>query len=199
MKYLTRILVGKSEAARLRLSDSYAWHRALWEAFPGRPDAGRDFLFRIDDARDHFRILLLSPAEPVPPAWGRWQTKAIAPGFLEHTTYRFQLKANPTMRRSSDGRRLAIYQEDRLREWMHRKAADNGFQLVPNTLTIGAPIDEFFVRNHRRGKHVSVDFRGVLAVTGRQAFRIAFNRGIGSAKAFGFGMLMLQPTVAKPG
>lgn len=195
MKYLTQVFVGMSKAAQCRFTDCYAWHKALWTAFPGQPDASRRFLFRVDDLGTRFRVLLLSPQKPVPPVWGEWRTKPIAPDFLAHDVYRFQLKANPTMRRNSDRRRLAIYQEPRLREWIRRKAAENGFEIVKNSLVVGAPIDEFFVKDRKRGKHVSVDFQGALRVLDREAFRAAFNRGIGSAKSFGFGMLMLQPVL----
>jgi CRISPR system Cascade subunit CasE len=50
-----------------------------------------------------------------------------------------------------------------------------------------------FVKQGHRGKHIGVDFQGVLRVTDRAAFHYAFETGIGPAKAFGFGLLMLQP------
>ena len=193
MRFLTRIQIGKTQAARAKLSDSYAWHTALWAAFPGRDAEVRDFLFRVNDNLTHFQALLLSLEEPVPPPWGFWETTEIARTFLDHKTYRFQLKANPTMRRNNDRRRLGIYTEPRLREWILRKAGENGFGIVDGTLVVGAPIDQSFVRNGRRGKHTGVDFSGVLAVTDCDGFRHAFANGIGSAKAFGFGLLTLAP------
>lgn len=193
MKYLTRITLGKSQAAYLQLKDAYAWHQKLWEAFPGQDGKERDFLFRIDDVKRDFVVLMLSPVKPTIPNWGYWESKKIADSFLEYNTYRFQLKANPTMRRNQDRRRLGIYQEDLLQQWIKRKADQNGFDIGNNELVISAPIDEFFVKKSRRGKHVAVDFKGTLSVTDRAAFVKAFTNGIGSAKAFGFGMLMLQP------
>ena len=193
--HLSRITLGKSQAAQLNLSDAYAWHQKLWEAFPGHDGERREFLFRVDDAGRDFRVFLLSTPEPAPPSWGYWEPKKVAESFLAHDGYRFQLRANPTMRRSSDRRRLAIYSENGLRDWIQRKARQHGFQLQGETLLVGAPIDEFFVKKGRGGKHVSVDFQGALAVTDRDAFRDAFTNGIGSAKAFGFGLLMLQPIV----
>jgi len=190
---LTQILVDKAEAASLRLSDGYAWHQALWRAFPGRDGQARDFLFRVDDRESRFRVYLLSAVPPTPPRWGQWSTKCVAPGFLSHDRYVFQVKANPTMRRSSDRRRLGICRDDRLREWMARKAAANGFAVVPDSLRLSPPIEEVFVCRGRRGKHVAVEFSGLLAVTDRSGFHCAFQAGIGSAKAFGFGLLMLRP------
>ena len=194
MNWLTEAFVNKHDAAAKRLSDAYAWHKALWEAFPDRDGEARDFLFRLDDRFRYFRLYALSFDRPTPPPlWGQWRTKPIAPTFLQHDAYRFQLKANPTMRRHSDRKRLGIYAEDRLREWIFRKSESFGFDIDENILFVGAPIDETFRRNGRPGKHTAVDFQGLLRVTDRPKFQKAFQRGIGSAKAFGFGMLMLQP------
>jgi CRISPR system Cascade subunit CasE len=121
------------------------------------------------------------------------QTKQVAETFLCHSRYRFQLKANPTMRRSCDRRRLGIYNEDQLYEWIQRKASQNGFEAEVDALVVGGPQNVVFVRNGKRGKHVAVDFQGILCVKERETFKDAFEKGIGSAKSFGFGLLMLQP------
>ena len=44
-----------------------------------------------------------------------------------------------------------------------------------------------------RGLHSTVDYQGVLTVTDPIRFHEAFTRGIGSAKAFGFGLLVIAP------
>jgi len=196
MSILTQITLGRSQAAQLRLADAYAWHQALWKAFPGRDGDKRDFLFRIDQAGRDLRVLMLSAEDPEPPVWGHWQSKTVAECFLQHNTYRFQLRANPTMRRNSDRRRLGIYAEPRLRKWMQCKADLHGFTIADGSLVVDAPMDENFVKNGRRGKHVSVDFSGILTVKDRADFARAFETGIGSAKAFGYGLLMLQASTA---
>jgi CRISPR system Cascade subunit CasE len=190
MKYLSLVTVDKRAFAR---RDGYAWHKAIWEAFPGRPEDKRDFLFRVDDQRDEFRIHVLSPDQPTPPAWGKWRTREIAGTFLEHDRYRFQLKANPTLRRNADRRRIGLLREENLRDWMARKAAVGGFGVEEDSLVMGAPMEERFFRGQTMGKHVAVDFRGVLRVQDREKFKRTFAAGIGSAKGFGFGLLMLEP------
>lgn len=193
MRFLSQAVVPIPAALRAGLTDGYKWHRAIWEAFPGRPEATREFLFRADRRGRDFRVLLLSPEAPASKGVFVWQTKQIADSFLAHEAYRFSLKANPTMRRKSDGRRLAIYDEPRLREWLTRKAAASGFAVESETLIVGAPIAEMFIKDGRAGKHVTVDFKGVLQVQDRDIFTRTFQTGIGSAKGFGYGLLMLQP------
>lgn len=195
MKWLSLGTVDKRE---LGPRDAYGWHEAVWEMFPGRHAHNRrdvGFLFRVDELRSHFQVHVLSELRPALPAWGAWRTKEVATTFLDHARYRFKLKANPTVRRKEDGRRLGLFKEELLMAWMLRKAAENGFAVDDGTLRIGAALDERFWHKKlgKLGKHTSVDFEGVLRVTEREAFRQAFGRGLGSAKGFGFGLLMLVP------
>ena len=200
MSYLSLIMVHKGEAAEQRIRDSYAWHRALWAAFPGHDDEPRTFLFRVDDQQQAFRVLMLSELRPTPPRWGHWQVREVSESFLGHSRYRFQVRANPTVKRvvrhddgsrKKNGRRTGIYDEQELRRWLARKAEAAGAELLD--VSSGAPLQTHFVRNGRRGKHVSVDFTGALRVVDRDAFIRTFHQGIGPAKAFGFGLLMLEP------
>lgn len=193
MRYLSQAMLPHTAALQARLTDGYAWHTAIWQAFPGRPDDARDFLFRTDSLEGGFRVLLLSEHKPLPTEGFAWQTKAVSDAFLQHAAYRFQLKANPTMRRSEDHRRLAIDDETNLRAWLVRKAEAAGCAVDSDTLEVGAAMDETFVKDGRRGKHVAVDFAGLLHVTDREHFIQTFHTGIGSAKGFGYGLLMLQP------
>ncbi len=207
MTYLSQIWVGRDEAARQRFRDTYAWHQALWKAFPGRCAEPRRFLFRIDDKHQKFRVLLLAPDRPVLPDWGKWQTKEVPGSFLAHERYQFQLRANPTVKRviraadgtkKKNGRRTGIYDPTELQAWLERKAEQAGFGV--SGLVIGPPMEShFFNKNRKRGKHNSVDFQGALLVKERKVFERAFHKGIGPAKAFGFGLLMLEPVARDTG
>lgn len=200
MSYLSQIYIGKAEAARLRLADSYAWHQQLWRAFPGNDSEPRSFLFRVDDKHSAFRVLMLSGLEPSEQSWGAWEVRVVSDSFLAHSRYIFQVRANPTVKRAvfdnrgafkKNGRRTGIFNAEELRSWIDRKARQSGFDLIE--CTAGPAINSFFVKDGRRGKHVAVDFQGVLTVNDYSAFQKAFRNGIGPAKAFGFGLLMLRP------
>jgi CRISPR system Cascade subunit CasE len=200
MMYLSHVILDKKSAMQKRLNDSYAWHRALWEGFPNRKNDGRNFLSRVEGGGQCYEVLILSEQRPTVPDWGQWQTKEIKPTFLEHDRYAFSLRANTTVKRvvrdesgerKRNGRRTAIYTPEELREWLERKARQSGFEV--EQLDADPPIAQPFRKSGKQGKHVRVDFRGILKVLDRATFRKAFSKGIGPAKAFGFGMLMLQP------
>jgi CRISPR system Cascade subunit CasE len=198
--YLTRIRLSTNEAAKLRLTDAYAWHRKIWEAFPSPPGQPRDFLCRVDRRGGVFHVLVLSPRPPQLPPWGTWETRQIPARFFQFDRYVFSLRANPTQmrvvrtangKRRKNGRRTGIFQPAALRQWIARKLEAAGCQL--EQLAFDPPVRDHFYRKGRRGTHLRVDFRGVLRVQDRQAFFRAVQEGIGRARAFGFGMLLLRP------
>lgn len=204
MSWLVRMQLDRQTLARCHFRDSYAWHQAVWECFPGMPDAGRDFLTRADWLPRSCRMYLLCRREPVRPNWcppEAWAVKNIVQSFLQHEGYAFDLLANPTRKvaaftndgqRTRNGKRLALLDEDSRLAWMRNKAGQHGFCL-DGPLAIDETGTNIFWRRARAGTHIGVRFRGRLQVTDRERFIHAFYHGIGTAKAFGFGMLLLQP------
>lgn len=189
--YLSQMEIPYESALQKGLRTSYDWHCWIWKAFPGEVDQSRDFLFRVDTKDRVVRILLLSGESPAPVGNWQWETKVVSDEFLSQPSYRFQVRVNPTFRRASDHRRIALYHENDIREWLSRKCSAMGTELI--SAEADQPRDETFVKDGRRGKHVSVDVRGVIVVHNPQLFRQGFLAGIGAAKGFGYGMLMLQP------
>lgn len=206
MTWLARAILDKEYLAASRLLDNYDWHKAVWQCFPDMAHADRDFLLRLDWHDSGCRAYILSGSKPLRPGWcpaSGWAAKEIAPGFLQHARYRFDLLANPTRKlvvrdangqRRGQGRRVPLLHEDEQRRWLEAKARQHGFSLEQNaSLAVDAAVRHVFRRQGVNGEHVGVRFRGVLNVTDRELFASAFRKGVGSAKAFGFGMLLLQP------
>ena len=210
--HLTRALIGPRTVYARGLHDAYAWHQLVWKAFPGRDGEARDFLTRLDDKPGGMQLLIVSPAEPTRPDWlseyDEWESKAIPSGFFQARCYRFQLHANPTVKRvvrdaagvrKKGGKREAIKGEAELRAWLQRKGEAGGFRLPES-----APPEVFSDVRHfakkpksgqaMNGTHGAVEFSGILEVTDPMLFLThTFTKGIGSAKAFGFGLLVLAP------
>ncbi len=133
---------------------------------------------------------------------------------------RFRLRANPTKRVAAAnerlgavmaGKRVALHTEaDQLR-WLLHKAELSGFRIpgewLPATSAAGDATDlspDFRVevvtegrdRNGKPGhggEFLAVRFEGVLVVTEADRFQSTISTGIGSAKAFGFGLLSVAP------
>ena len=207
MSYLTQILVPYELAVRqLRIRDSYDWHQRVWQAFQGRDGEKRDFLTRIDEVDEAYRVLILSPTAPQKPDWcptDCFQSKEMPPDFFQHGSYRFSLLANPTKketkpgpdgRKIRTGRRIGLYKPEELLAWMQRKAEAGGFAVEGEPRIIPKPRSYFHQsKTKMNGVHHAVEFQGVLRVTDAAQFETTVHTGIGSAKAFGFGLLALAP------
>lgn len=192
--FLSQTDVPWAWALKQGLGDPYVLHQWIWKALPDNPDARRDFLFRSDVKGGILRVLLLSERIPVSRGDSEWKTTEMSDTFLGHGTYRFRLRANPTFRRASDHRRLAIFDETKIREWFARKFADAGCELRDLETTAPRKLQFRKGGGSRPGTLCAVDASGTLAVRDEAAFRAAFDAGIGPAKGFGFGLLLLQPT-----
>ena len=198
MKYMTRAIICAETAERLNLHDDYGWHQIAWLAFPGRPSSARHFLTRIDYVRDQVQMLILSPDIPVrPEGWvdsrSSWETLAIRNGFLSSKYYSFKVRACPTKRDKTSGRRVALKMMEECEEWLIRKIGNAGCEVDQDRLSIAIEgYRSFTPPTGCNGAHYSVDYCGILTVSDREKFTVAHKNGIGTAKAYGYGMLLLS-------
>jgi CRISPR system Cascade subunit CasE len=225
MNWLARLEVDADIACAQGIVDSYAWHKRLWECYPGATDAKRDFLSRIDMLEGAFRLWVLSRRKPVRPHWcppDGFAVKEIASSFLSHLYYAFDLRANPVKAvvqkdscgeplllpngKLKRGKRVPLIKPDELRAWLLQKGnvrcrdqvtgldVTGGFRIVEERpLEISPMVEGHFRKKEHSGYHGGVHFRGTLEVTDREKFIETYQSGIGSAKGFGFGLLLLAP------
>ncbi len=209
--FLTKVEIDHETAYKAGLRDSYAWHQRIWQMFPGRDGEARDFLTRLDGLDGGFRLLVISAQQPARPDWcpePAWQSKAVPDTFFEHEAFRFSLIANPTRKVKSDknaknGRRVPItHREDRvvgdkaqtgLLTWLRRKGEQHGFTFEDDQVRTLPKPRQWFLKKGAAGVHSATEFIGLIRVTDPAKFRTAVTGGIGTAKAFGFGMLCLDP------
>lgn len=220
MSFITKIIVPYEVAIReLHIRDSYDWHQKVWKAFGDQGLQKREFLARLDEKEEGYRLLIVSSVKPHTPNWcppNSFECKPIPNNFLKHKHYRFNLLANPTKKvidpqkkkvftsdgkllRNKNSKRVPLVCREDLVQWIQRKGANGGFEVDPETLkTIPRRREYFSKPGHagqkgHRGVHSAIEFQGTLHVTGPQKFHDTFYKGIGSAKAFGFGLLLLIP------
>jgi CRISPR system Cascade subunit CasE len=223
MTWLARLEINAKTARDEGIFDSYAWHKRLWECYPGVPDQKRaeiGFLTRIDILEGAFRLWILGKQKPARPQWcppEGFALKEVAPSLLSHRYYAFDLRANPvktlvqrgptgeTLFRSNGkrkhGKRVPLVKAEELRAWLIRKGevrcrdedtglnVPGGFRIVEEKpLEISPMVETHFLKKGQSAYHGGVQFRGSLEVTDTARFI-----GIGSAKGFGFGLLLLAP------
>ena len=106
------------------------------------------------------------------------------------------------------GKRVPIVKQDELRAWINKKGKmrckDNvtgvdvpgGFRIIEvddKPLEISPMTANHFYKKGLRAYHGGVQFRGILEVVDQNHFIKTYQSGIGSAKGFGFGLLLLSP------
>jgi CRISPR system Cascade subunit CasE len=203
----TRIWPGKKW-----IRNPYRVHQRLCMAFDGSQEPR--FLFRIEGpVQTRYglrpRILVQSHTRP---AWdaafhnapfliaGR-DLSTIKVMDLRDKRYgkglvlRFRLHANPSVKKKRDGQknglRKGIKTPDEQQAWLERKAAKGGFRV----LRLDLQREGYQVSRRSREidpnahVHLGVTFEGVLQILDEEEFQKVLVKGIGPAKAYGFGLL----------
>ncbi len=189
----------------------YNLHRQLWRLFPGEEKETRSngeelrqgFLFRIEDNPTGRPARLLVQSRRAPEAAAGIVivgTREIQPQPVAGQRLAFLLTANPVKTiadaqrdakpsKKSEKCRVPLIKEEDQREWIARKLASSGEIEAVNILP-HAPI--YFRKGNRGGKLVPVTFEGVLRVNDPTRMTELLGNGIGHAKAFGCGLLLVR-------
>ncbi|PJF22968.1 MAG: type I-E CRISPR-associated protein Cas6/Cse3/CasE [Phototrophicales bacterium] len=203
--YLSQLVLNpRSREARFDLSDRYELHRTLMTAFPAQLSADERVLYRVEDRYRAPGVSVLVQSLEIP-TWEQSerlnqrqymleapQVRHVQPVVQQGQVCRFRLQANPTVKR--DGKRHAIYQEDALFTWLVRKGQQHGFTFDQLDVR-AAKLGKRFGKKRSQTWHV-VQFDGVLKIIDAAAFNEALINGIGSGKAFGFGLLSIPYPIA---
>ncbi len=216
--------VNAAHLAKEVCANAYREHQHLWRLFDIDADAERDFLFRREQPVGGFpRYYLLSKRQPRH-ANNVWQieTKAYRPAIRAGQQLAFSLRVNSVVtRRDTQGRhaRHDVVMDLKHRidfkelsaserpllgelvqqagvEWLQTRAEKHGFSFLPEQIRVEA------YQQHRASKkggkkpirYSTLDFTGLLTVTAAELFQQALMKGIGPAKAFGCGLLLVRRT-----
>ena len=191
----------------------YEIHRCLWRLFPGEGKEARGaleeerqgFLFRVEQyaAGRPVRVLLQSRLAPAAAeGLALLGTRRFDPQPEAGQSLAFVLTANPvktvvdSLKDDKPGKRSAtvrvpLVKEEEQRAWLIRKLAP-GAEVEQATVRAHEPI--YFRKSNRAGKIVSATFEGVLRVRDGAGLRDMLAKGIGPAKSFGCGLLLLRRT-----
>ncbi len=185
-----------------RLDNAWEWHRALWTLFPGierQANEPAPFLYRVEtmNLAQGAQVLMQSTIKPVKQSDRATllATRDIDPKPVAGQTLAFSLTANITKAiRDQDNPerkiRVPLIQEAQQIDWLKRKlagAADSvgGLKVQPHPPT-------YFRKGRWPGKIVAVSMEGVMTVKDPEQLLTLLKKGIGPAKAFGCGLLLVR-------
>ena len=190
----TTLTLSRADCKALQIKDIYGLHKTVYSLFPSKKGKTRDFLFADKGGNFHGRkILILSRRYPVPPDFGRINSKEVPGSFLEFDYYGFEVVLNPTRRDTETGKIVAVRGRENLMEWFAEKAPRFGFSVFSESLQVNHAGVLTYNKNGSTRTHNTATFVGKLKVINRQAFIKSFEEGIGRAKGFGFGLLQIIP------
>jgi CRISPR system Cascade subunit CasE len=186
-------------------------HRLVWSLFADDPSATRDFLYR-EAAPGQFLILSHRPPGDPHHLWSL-NSKAYAPALQIGLRLGFALRANPAQSVTTPGRERGI----RVDAVMHAKRSAG--QPLDGEGVEAAALQWLFAREERLGvrfrrdacsaagyrqvriargraspiRHSVIDYEGALEVIDPEALARTASAGVGKARAYGCGLLMLRP------
>ena len=215
---LRRSLSALREVSNTALANPYYHHRLIWKLFSRSPQQPRDFLFRIDHHANWLQYYVVSE-HPPDAAGNSWEvvTKSYTPALKESMRLRFLLTANPVttttddngrrhrndvvrhaLRRHRDKKRAALRSDLTTNEghaWLKRKGEKNGFSFTRDEVVVSGYRQLRFQKTRNAGtvQISTLDFRGTLLVRSPERFLRMLFTGLGPAKAFGCGLMLVKP------
>jgi len=199
MNYLTKVLLGPTALRKENIRDDYSIHRFVYSLFPLEKELPPcRFLYADKGAVQGGRVLLiLSSKEPECPVYVSSSTVIIADHFWEFSDYRFEVELNPVRKNKFDGKRRAVTGQLELLQWFVEHSAKWGFSVDTRFLEVESKQTRQIPKGNGTAVFNRAKFRGRLHVEDKELFRTACTAGIGHGKAFGFGLLQLDPVYSK--
>lgn len=211
-----------AKLANLVCGGGYREHQYLWKLFEKDPDADRDFLFRRDQVGGWPRFLMISDRLPAHSndVW-KVESKGYAPQIKVGQQLVFSLRVNPVVTRLSEAgkkqrhdvvmdlkKRMdyqsmpkadrpslqSLIQQAGL-DWLEVRAGKYGFSFNPDAVRAEGYLRHGVTKKAGRKaiNFSTLDYTGMLTVVDPKQFQLTLFRGIGPAKAFGCGLLLVRP------
>lgn len=206
-------------AHQLCRNDSYREHQLLWQLFGDDPDAKRDFIFRREDHNGWPQFYLVSQRMPKDRdnVW-RIDRREYQPKLRQGQRLAFILRANPVItKKNPAGKRKRhdlVMDLKKQCGWQQTSGNDRSslYELSQQAGEIwlssrlerhGAKLDtlntESYIQHQTPKKGLSkpirystLDLAGTLTVNDPETFTPILYRGMGPAKAFGCGLLLIR-------
>lgn len=196
----------------------YDVHQELWRVFSDKPERERDFVYREMEPGS-FLAVSARPPQPNASLWSV-QVKEYDPKLRQGERLHFSLRANP-VRKTRDAKRRQVRHDvvqdlfkrleaagqtrkdapgrfelacQAVAEWLAQREKGLGLAVEENGLVVEA-YDRHVFQKPKGGRPVVVsvlDVRGFGTVTEPDALRAALFGGVGPAKAFGCGLLLVR-------
>ncbi len=219
--YISQIRLN-SKAASMGLpkaineNNLYSLHQLIWSLFNSEK---RNFLFRMDHKPEYISFIVVSNIPPQNPTkFWEIETKPYHPKLHQHQTLLFKLRANPIKtKKTSDKKRkrhdvvMEMKKELKFKKselkkplpynqiiqrsgykWLQDRMGKHGFHVKPEEVRIDGYLQHIFQKRKHSIKISTLEFTGKLTVQDPVKFSNTLIKGMGPAKGFGCGLLLVK-------
>ncbi len=206
--YLSQLVLNTSNRqARKDLSSHYEIHASLCRGFVKEDEVPPRFLWRLEEPKIGQSNVLLVQSE-VKPDWYKLDQRF--EGYFRNTQVkilpleqlqidqilRFRLKANPTVTKKDSNnltnrKRYGLKEVKEQLEWLSRQGQKKGFTVLDAIISRSELLK---IYKHNKSSPITLQaalYDGHIRVTNLKLFKEAISKGIGKAKALGFGLLSI--------
>ena len=205
---LTPLLLGPNDGR-------HTGHHLMWSLFADDPARQRDFLWR-EMPGGVFFVLSARLPEDRHGLFDISPPKVFDPELAEGDALGFSLRANPVVRKGANGRSKkhdvvmdalqGVERKTRAQRreaavqtsgfaWLQRQGERAGFTVRQSHVRIDSYEQHRVAKKAGRSMSFStLDYEGVLTVVDPEVFVRALARGLGSARAYGCGLLLIRRT-----
>lgn len=215
-KITLKSTIDRANYAEVVCSNTYKEHQILWKLFNGNPDAKREFIYRYEPQRNTPAYYLVSTQKPVDQnnLWNI-QSKHYKPVVTTGQQFSFMLRVNPVKTKNGKRHDVVMYEKYQLnyknmdrkirpttqelvektgRKWLAKRAETSGFIFDDNSIQIDSYQPK--VSGRKKGKkeirYSTMDFQGILTISDPEQFTQTLMQGIGKARAFGCGLMLIR-------
>ncbi len=194
----------------------YGLHQLIWSLFRSEK---RNFLFRMDRKTEYISFIVVSK---VPPKNSNnlWeiQTKPYHPKIYQHQTLTFKLRANPIKTKKNFDKKqkrhdVVMEKKKELKnkneelkkpflynqliqstgyQWLQERMGNHGFNVKFEEVRIDGYLQHRFQKKNHSIKISTLEYTGQLTVLDPVKLSNSLFQGIGPAKGFGCGLLLVK-------
>ncbi|QSA96792.1 type I-E CRISPR-associated protein Cas6/Cse3/CasE [Methylococcus sp. EFPC2] len=212
------MFISRIEVDWAKARNPYDLHRAVWTLFPGQEKEPRKeldeerqgFLFRVEENHTGHKARLLVQSQTAPRIEGQGArslgSREFDPQPSEGQQLEFLLTANPIKtitdqfsdtkpgkkpnKRGERKCRVPLLREEEQIAWLNGRLIDCA--MVESVTVQPHPLLFFRDKRKNHGKLLTVTYQGLLRVTVPEILRSRLYNGIGPAKAFGCGLMLVR-------
>lgn len=213
--FISKMSWNRSRTNQIDALEGYQTHQLVWQLFSHSPTQERDFIYRQEFREGLPLIYVVSAQEPQEHANWQIETKDYRPQLSAGQRLAFMVRVNPVIKKRDPAKKHAdkhdIVMDLKKRlpkanwpalgelvqqagiEWLTKQSVAHGFHFKPEAISVEGYQQLTLPHRGQSGIQLStLEFTGVLNVTDAEKFVQMLYQGLGSAKAFGCGLMLVR-------